>query len=80
MKPCWILLLLLAGMARAGETTQLDTGTPAAVSPEQVAAAVEKAHTVLWGKFIGDNGLIHDYVGELPGPEDCELGRPNAIG
>ena len=80
--PCWILLLQVAGMARAGETVQLDTGTPsgALVSPDQVAGAVEKAHAVLWSKFIGEDGLIHDYVAELPGPADCELGRPNAIG
>ena len=47
---------------------------------EQVADAVASAHAVLWSKFIGADGLIHDYVGELPGPEDCEHGRPNAIG
>ena len=52
----------------------------ALVPPNQVAGAVEKAHAVLWNKFVGEDGLIHDYVGELPGPADCELGRPNAIG
>jgi len=25
-------------------------------------------------------GIVRDYVGELPTPEDCALGRPNAIG
>ena len=73
--PCGILLLLAAGTAHAG-----DASPSSVVSPEQVAAAVEKAHAVLWSKFIGDDGLIHDYVGELPTPKDCEEGRPNAIG
>lgn len=50
------------------------------ISAERLAVAVEKAHEVLWSGFIGDDGLIHDYVGELPNPEDCRLGRPNAIG
>ena len=49
-------------------------------SSSEVAKAVGAAHAVLWEKFIGSEGLIHDYVGELPTPEDCELGRPNAIG
>ena len=42
--------------------------------------AVESAHAALWSKFIGPEGLIHDYVGELPTPEECALGKPNAIG
>ena len=69
------VFLLAIPAAHAVEATP-----SSAVSPDQVAAAVEKAHTVLWSEFIGDDGLIHDYVGELPGPEDCRLGRPNAIG
>ncbi|OQB85554.1 MAG: Beta-glucanase precursor [Planctomycetes bacterium ADurb.Bin126] len=55
------------------------TTLPAA-APARLAEAVEKAHAALWDKFIGRDGLIHDYVGELPAPEDCKLGRPNAIG
>jgi hypothetical protein len=43
-------------------------------------AAVEQAHAMLWSKFIDRNGLILDFVGDLPTPEDCSLGRPNAIG
>ncbi len=54
--------------------------SPQSPSPEQVAKAVEQAHEVLWSTFIGDDGLIHDFVGEIPGPKDCAEGRPNAIG
>ena len=42
--------------------------------------AVEQAHAVLWSKFVDRHGVIRDFVGETPTPEDCSLGRPNAIG
>ena len=42
--------------------------------------AVEKAHAETWRRFIDDHGVMRDYVGELPTPEDCRLGKPNAIG
>lgn len=51
------------------------------VIPEvSVIRAVESAHATLWKKFVGANGVIHDFVGEIPTPDDCALGRPNAIG
>ena len=52
----------------------------AEVTDETVSAAVESAHETLWSKFIGTEGVIHDFVGELPTPDDCAQGRPNAIG
>lgn len=78
----WLLLLLTAGTPRAGEPVQLDSAmsSSALVSPEQVAGAVESTHSALWSKFIGADGLIHDYVGDLPTPEECAVGKPNAIG
>lgn len=77
----WILLLLTAGTARAGEPARLESRTPGwLVSPEQLADAVESAHAAMWSKFVGEDGLIRDYVGETPTPEDCALGKPNAIG
>ncbi len=42
--------------------------------------AVEQAHAELWSKRIDRHGVILDFVGEIPTPEDCKLGRPNAIG
>ncbi len=51
-----------------------DAATP---SLEQ---AVDQAHTELWRRFVDPHGIIRDYVGELPTPEDCKLGKPNAIG
>jgi hypothetical protein len=43
-------------------------------------AAVEQAHAQLWNTRIDKNGIILDYIGEIPTPEDCAMGRPNAIG
>jgi hypothetical protein len=42
--------------------------------------AVEQAHSELWRRFVDSHGIIRDYVGELPTPDDCALGKPNAIG
>jgi len=53
------------------------------LSPALVAAvepAVERAHAETWRRFIDEHGIMRDYVGELPTPEDCRLGKPNAIG
>ena len=44
------------------------------------AQAIEKAHAETWKRFVDEHGIIRDYVGELPNPEDCRLGKPNAIG
>jgi len=75
------VFFLAVSAASVQETPPLaPVTTSSTVSPERVAAAVEQAHAVMWSKFIGNDGLIHDYVGEVPGPEDCRLGRPNAIG
>lgn len=42
--------------------------------------AVEQAHAELWNRRVDKHGIILDYIGEIPTPEDCKLGRPNAIG
>jgi hypothetical protein len=45
-----------------------------------VSGEVEKAHKELWGRFIDKHGVINDFKGALPTPEDCSMGRPNALG
>lgn len=42
--------------------------------------AAEEADEALWAAFVSSHGLLHDYVGELPTPEDCRDCRPNAMG
>jgi hypothetical protein len=74
-------ILLMASAAfqyvRAAEDSKL---AAARVTQAELDQAVESAHATLWSKFIGSDGRIHDYVGELPTPEVCALGKPNAIG
>ena len=48
--------------------------------PRTTLQAVEQAHAQLWSTRIDRHGVMLDYVGEIPTPEDCQLGRPNAIG
>ena len=47
---------------------------------DTIASAVEQVHGEVWRTLVDQYGIIHDYAGELPTPEDCALGRPNAIG
>ena len=44
------------------------------------AEAVDSAYAELWARFVSPQGLLYDYVGELPTPEDCTACRPNATG
>ena len=45
-----------------------------------VSIAVEQAHAKIWQERVDPNGIILDYVGDIPTPEECFLGKPNAIG
>jgi hypothetical protein len=47
---------------------------------QEAAAGVAQAHDETWKRFVDEHGIVRDYVGELPTPEDCRLGKPNAIG
>jgi hypothetical protein len=46
---------------------------------------IDPVHRRIWGHFIDAHGVLLDYVDddgsvEIPSPEDCERGYPNAIG
>ncbi len=45
-----------------------------------VSMAIDRANNELWSRFVDQYGIIHDFEGEIPTPEDCKLGRPNALG
>ena len=47
---------------------------------EAVDQAIDRANEVLWRDFVSPQGILYDYVGELPTPRDCAEGRPNALG
>ena len=44
-----------------------------------IVAGAGTAHEELM-KFVGSEGLLHDYIGEIPTPTDCAECRPNAMG
>lgn len=44
------------------------------------AIAARQCHDQVWSHHVDPYGIVRDFVGELPTPEDCRLGRPNAIG
>jgi hypothetical protein len=73
MRPRTLCLPLIIGML-------VFAAAPLLPAAEATAVAVEKAHAELWGRFVDAHGIIRDFVGETPTPEDCALGRPNAIG
>lgn len=54
--------------------------SPLVSAREPLPIIVEQAHAELWKHRIDSHGLILDFVGEIPTPEDCALGKPNAIG
>lgn len=51
-----------------------------AVADDLSARAIDRAHAEIWRRFVDEHGIVRDFVGDLPTPEDCTLGRPNAIG
>jgi len=42
--------------------------------------AIQSVHDLVWSKRVDSSGIIVDFIGEMPTPEDCTLGRPNALG
>jgi hypothetical protein len=72
MKLMWLAVTVAFGVAVRAAV--------AVAAAADASAAVESAHQTLWGRFVGPDGVIRDYVGDLPTPEDCAQGRPNAIG
>lgn len=45
-----------------------------------VESAIEQLHQILVENFINEDGLMLDFQGEIPTPEDCRLGKPNSLG
>ena len=53
-----------------------------AIEPAQAA---EQAHTEIWRRFIDPYGIMIDFADldgkvSLPTPEECQAGKPNALG
>ena len=50
-----------------------------------VEACVEKAHAEIWRRFVDRHGVMLDFAAldgavSIPTPEECRLGKPNALG
>lgn len=71
---------------RAGISIGLGTAlTPRFVHAADTAAAVEQAHSEIWRRFIDKQGVMIDFTAldgsvDLPTPEECRQGMPNALG
>ena len=75
------ILALCRAQPGAGSPAALAGGGPGGAQLERACAAkIEEAHAALWSRFVGPDGVIRDYAGDLPTPDDCAMGRPNAIG
>lgn len=69
------LLLIVAAL-------HLAAACAVAAPPE---AAVEQAHTEIWRRFVDRHGVFLDFTDldgavDLPTPEECRDGKPNALG
>ncbi len=56
-----------------------------ALCAADVSAAAESAHREIWRRFIDSHGVMIDFADmdgsvSLPTPEECKLGKPNALG
>ena len=54
-------------------------------SAVDAGAAAEQAHNEIWRRFIDKHGVMVDFAGldgtvNLPTPEECKEGKPNALG
>ena len=52
---------------------------------ERLLACAENVHRNIWGRFIGADNVLYDYVGlsgevSLPTPAECAENKPNAFG
>lgn len=58
---------------------------PSSSRSADAADSAEQAHRELWRRFIDDYGIMIDFTDldgsvSLPTPEECRLGKPNALG
>ncbi len=60
------------------------SGTSAALAVDP-GTAVEQAHAEIWRRFVDRHGVLVDFTDldgtiQLPTPEECREGKPNALG
>ena len=74
LRSCFVLCAFFFGLGFGGVSEAF------AGHHQNVSEAIEQAHAQLGSRFMDPHGVLLDYVGETPSPEDCRLGRPNVIG
>ena len=80
--------LKLVGCGTAGAALFPRLGRGADLTSQasgDAAAAAEKAHKEIWRRFVDQHGVMLDFAGLdgaviIPTPEECKLGKPNALG
>lgn len=58
---------------------------PSLCHAAEAGVAVEQAHSEIWRRFIDKHGIMIDFTAldgsvELPKPDECREGKPNALG
>ncbi len=76
-------VIVIAFAALLSSATAAEKTT--APSQPAVVSAVEQAHSELWRRFIDRHNVMLDFTMldgsvSLPTPEECHLGKPNALG
>jgi len=66
-------------------STAVSALTPLSAQSSGAASAAEVAHREIWRRFIDKYGIMIDFADmdgsvSLPTPEECRLGKPNALG
>ena len=61
------------------------TVSQATAPPMRQDIAADQAHSEIWRRFIDKHGVMLDFTDldgkvELPTPEECRMGKPNALG
>jgi len=74
----------LAAIGRAAPIPAVAAGQPAAPVPADQTAA-DRIRDELWRRFIDRHGVMVDFTAldggvDLPTPEECRAGKPNALG
>lgn len=71
--------------AGLGACAGLALGAKSSTTSELAARRAAEAHAEIWRRFIDKHGVMLDFAApdgsvEIPTPEECRLGKPNALG
>ncbi|WP_459556191.1 hypothetical protein [Lacunimicrobium album] len=78
-----IVIFLAITLPLAAQTPRSTRTYPHAHASADVA--IEQAHSEIWRRFVDKQGIMLDFADlngdvSIPTPEECQLGKPNALG